>query len=194
MTKRADRFAIHFAILFLCVLLAMFALFHFMRANDGRAIEKSAFRFTGQQGVLNFTEAFQVNLFLIDLSLLLIVESVLIFIFVRYTVPALAISSGVIVALVFAGRGLFERGTIQHLFVRFARTEYAALGLGDIGLLFALNALLLAFLVAMMHHYQQFELDERAAASRAEPLEAAKPAPAAEAPAERPAEAPPSQV
>ena len=190
MTKRADRFAIHFVILFLCVLLAMFGLFHFMRANDGRAIEQSVFRFTGDKGVFNFTEAFRVNLFLIDLSLLLIVESVLIFIFVRYTVPALVISSG----LVLAGRGLFERETIQRFFVHFMRNEYTALGLGDVGLLFALNALLLAFLVAMMHHYQQLELRERVAASRAEPGDAAERPQEAEPTRERPTETPPSQV
>jgi hypothetical protein len=190
MTKRADRFAIHFAILFLCVLLAMFGLFHFMRANDGRAIEQSVFRFTNQKGVLNFTEAFHVNLFLIDLSLLLTVESLLLFIFVRYTVPALVISSGLIVGLVAAGHGLVERRTALRLFGRLARNEYAALGIGDVVLLFALNALLLAFLVAMMYHYQQLELDERAVADRAEAGDAAKRAPP-EAPREHPAEAPP---
>jgi hypothetical protein len=194
MTSRSDRFIIRFATLFLCVLLAMFALFHFMRANDGRAIEQSAFRFTNEQGVLNFSEAFRVNLLLIDLALILILECVVIFIFVRYTAPALLISSALVIVLVVAGRGLLEREAVQRLFIHFVRNEYAALRLRDIVLLFVLNGLLLAFLVGMMHHYQQLELHEQAARSRAEPDGAAEPARAAEPPRERPAGTPPSQV
>ncbi len=171
MSHRADRFVIHFAILFLCVLLAMFALFHFMRVNDGRRIQETwlSFLFPGpgnEGGTLDFGEAFRVNLFLINLSLILILESVLIFIFVRYTVPALVISSGVIVGLVAAGQRLFEREIVTRLFARLVRNEYAALGLREAVLLFLLNALLLAFMIAMMHHYRQLGLREQAAESQ----------------------------
>jgi hypothetical protein len=194
MTRRADRFAVHFAILFLCVLLTMFGLFHFMRANDGCAIEHSVFKFTGEQGQLNFSEAFRVNLFLIDLSLLLILESILIFIFVRYTAPALVISSVLIVGLVAAGRSLLKRGTVVRLFARLVRNDYTALGLHDVVLLFVLNALLLAFLVGMMHHYQQFEGHGHAPARPPKPADAPKAAPTVEAPTKRSPERPPSQV
>jgi len=148
MSHRTEKFVLQFTTLFLVVLLAMFALFLYMRHYDG-----SPFK----DGVLNFSEAFRVNLFLINLSLLLIVESLLIFIFVRYTVVALALSSGLVVGLMAAGQRVLDRETMRLWFSRLAHNEYASLGLRDVVMLFLLNALLLAFLVAMMHHYQDYE-------------------------------------
>jgi len=161
MMQRSDRFVIHFAILFLTVLLAMFALFHIMDYYDGTSVEGGA--------VYNFTEAFHVNLFLIDLSLLLVFESLLILLFVRYTVPALVGSSALVLVLVALGRRVFDQSTIMVIVAPFARTEHAALGHRHVVLLFVLNALLLSFLVAMMHHYQQFDVREEAARRQAGP-------------------------
>jgi hypothetical protein len=146
---RADRFLVHFAVLFLCVLLTMFALFHLMRINDGRAIDG---------GVLNFDEAFRVNLFIIDLSLLVVFESLLIFVFIRYTIPALVTSTVLVAVLSTVGRRLIGRGTVLRLFARLVRNEYAALGLSDIMFLFLLNALLIAFVVAITYHHQLLAL------------------------------------
>jgi hypothetical protein len=155
--RRADRFVIHFAILFLTVLLAMFGLYYLLDYYQGTPVEGG--------GALNFTDAFRVNLFLIDLSLLLVIESVLILLFVRYTAPALIASSAVV--LVFAavgGRSILGGASITVLLAPLARNGYAALGLRHVVLLLALNALLLAFLVAMMHHYQQLDQDRETAA------------------------------
>jgi hypothetical protein len=155
-TQRADRFLVHFAVLFLCVLLTMFALFHLMRANNGRAIGG---------GVLNFDEAFRVNLFIIDLSLLVVFESLLIFVFIRYTIPALVTSTVLVAVLSTVGRQLIGRDALLVLFARLVRNEYAALGLSDVVFLFLLNALLMAFVVAIMHHHQLIALhQEREAA------------------------------
>ena len=174
MSSRSNRFVIHFAILFLVVLLLMFALFHFMRHYDGRLIANTWLKvlFPGadeQGGILNFAEAFRVNLFLIDLSLILIVESLLIYLFLRYTVPAVIISSAATVALVAAGRHLSDPKAFKLISAWLVRNEYAALGHQDVVLLFMLNALLLAFMVAMMHHYHRIELHQEAARTRAAP-------------------------
>jgi hypothetical protein len=148
-TRRADRFVVHFAILFLTVLLAMFGLYHLLDYYQGTPVEGG--------GALNFTDAFRVNLFLIDLSILLVIESVLILLFVRYTAPALIVSSALVLVLAALGRDVFGHGRITVLLAPLARNDYAALGLRHVVLLLALNALLLAFLVAMMHHYQQLD-------------------------------------
>ena len=174
MSSRSNRFVIHFAILFLVVLLLMFALFHFMRHYDGRLIEdtwlKVLFAGPDEEGAtFNFAEAFRVNLFLVDLSLILIIESLLIYLFLRYTVPAVIVSSAATVALVSAGRHLFDRKIFKLISAWLVRNEYAALGHQDVVLLFTLNALLLAFMVAMMHHYHRIELHQEAARSRAAP-------------------------
>jgi hypothetical protein len=158
-TRRADRFVVHFAILFLTVLLAMFGLYHLMDRYQGAAGEGGT--------VLNLSEAFRVNLFLIDLSILLVIESVLILVFVRYTAPALIVSSAVVLVLAAIGPHVFGYQSITILLAPFARNEYAALGLRHVVLLFALNALLLAFLVAMMHHYQQLDQHRDAAVREA---------------------------
>jgi len=158
MTRRSERFVLHFAILFLTVLLAMFALFYVMRANDGRPIEG---------GTLNFSEAFKVNLFIIDLALLLVIESLLVFLFVRYTTPALVISSAALIALAAFRRRVFDHETATRLFAPFVRNSYARLGLRDAVLLLVLNAVLLAFLIAIMHTYHRLDLSE--ARKRAEP-------------------------
>lgn len=156
MRRRPDRFVLHFAVLFLCVLLAMLALFLYMRAHHGRPIEG---------GTLNFTRAFRINLFLINLSLLVVLESLLIFIFVRFTVPAVVISSVAILALVATRPQWFDRGVITRLFVPLVRSPYAALGLSDAVLLFLLNALLLAFMISMMQHHHRLDVREEAAAA-----------------------------
>jgi len=153
MTRRSERFVLHFAILFLTVLLAMFALFYVMRANDGRPIEG---------GTLNFSEAFKVNLFIIDLALLLVIESLLVFLFVRYTTPALVISSAALIALAAFRRRVFDHETATRLFAPFVRNSYARPVL-----LLVLNAVLLAFLIAIMHTYHRLDLSE--ARKRAEP-------------------------
>ena len=183
MMSRADRFVLHFTTLFLCVLLLMFGMFWFMRLNDGRAIAdtwlKGLFPQSAAQGaVFNFGEAFRVNLFIIDLSLLLVFESILILVFVRYTVPALLVSSGAIVAVAALGPQLALRDQITELLAPFVRNNYAALGLRDIAVLLFLNALLLAFMIAMRHHYQALQLHIHAATSPA----AANPSPPSPAP------------
>jgi len=187
MTSRADRFALQFAILFLSILLAMFGLFHLMRAYDGAHIADTwlriLFRGPGDEAggasdaVFNFTEAFRVNLFLIDLSLLLVVESILIFLFVRYTVPALLISCVGVLGVMGFGRGVLKHPALSSIVVLLTRNQYAQLGRNDAVLLVALNALLIAFLIAMMHHYRLLELEERLATASGNP----SPAPAAEA-------------
>jgi hypothetical protein len=168
MMNRADRFLAHFAILFLCVLLLMFGMFWFMRANDGRAIAdtwlKGLFPQSAAEGALfNFGEAFRVNLFIIDLSLLLVLESLLILLFVRYTVPALLISCVAMVIAAVFGPELALRDEITRLLAPLVRNNYAALGLRDTAVLLLLNALLLAFMIAMRHHYQALQLHVRAA-------------------------------
>jgi len=174
MISRADRFALQFAILFLCVLLSMFALYHLLSAYDG-------FRYAGtwltfllgepQQPdmALNFTEAFRVNLFLIDLSLLLVVESVLIFLFVRYTVQALLISCVGILGITGFGRGLLSHKGVSFVVLMLARNQHTRLEARDAVLLVALNALLISFLIAMMHHYRLLELEERLAKATGKP-------------------------
>ena len=166
MAKRAERFVLHFTMLFLVVLLAMCALFLFMRANHGKAIPG---------GVLDFGEAFRVNLFMIDLSLLLILESLLILIFVRHTAPALIASSCVVIVLAVAGGSLIGHETTALRFARLVSNEYAALGLRDVLMLFLLNGLLIAFMVAMMHHYQEAEIRQAAAGPVADDSEATEP-------------------
>ena len=147
-TPRADKFLLQFAALFLCVLLMMFALFHLMRAYDGHPI---------RGGVLNFDEMFRVNLFIIDLSLLIVFECLLILVFIRYTVPALVISTLVVTVLSTVGRRLIGRDTMLVVFARLVRNEYARLDLTDTTFLFLLNALLMAFMVAIMYHHQALD-------------------------------------
>jgi len=185
MTQRSERFAIHFAILFLTVLLVMFALFHIMRANDGRSVEG---------GTLNFAEAFRVNLFIIDLSLLLVAESLLVFLFVRYTAPALAFSTGVIIAVTAFRRPVLERETVTRLFAPFVRNAYAALHLRDALLLLVLNALLLAFMIAMMHHYHRLDAREERALKQAKSRPAPRNAPGPRPPQDERPRVPPPQV
>jgi len=197
MMSRADRFLLHFITLFLCVLLLMFAMFWLMRLNDGRAIADTWFKglfpqSAAEGAVFNFGEAFRVNLFILDLSLLLVFESILILIFVRYTVPALLISSAAIVTVAALGRRLALRDEITGLMAPFVRNNYAALGLRDTAVLLLLNALLLAFMIAMRHHYQALQLHVQTATTPA----GANPSPAtpaAEPDKGEPEERPPSE-
>ncbi|MBN1918566.1 MAG: hypothetical protein JW889_11715 [Verrucomicrobia bacterium] len=168
MTDRTDRFALQFAILFLSVLLAMFLLFHVMRAYDGVQISSTWLRlfFPGPSddtGVFDFSEAFHVNLFLIDLSLLLVVESLLAFVFVRHTVGALLVSCVGVLGVTGFGRGLMKHESVDNIVLLLTYNSYAQLTRHDGVLLVALNALLLAFLIAMMHHYRLIEFQEHLA-------------------------------
>jgi len=151
-TPRADRFLLQFAVLFLCVLLMMFALFHLMRAYDGHPM---------RDGVGSSDEMFHVNLFIIDLSLLIVFECLLILVFIRYTVPALVISTLAVVVLSTVGRQLIDRDTMLVVFARLVRNEYARLDLTDVTFLFLLNALLMAFMVAIMYHHQALALRQQ---------------------------------
>lgn len=175
-TPSADRFLLQFAVLFLCVLLMMFGLFHLMRAYDGHPI---------QGGVLNFDEMFRVNLFVIDLALLIVFECLLILVFIRYTVPALVISTVLVTVLSTVGRRLVGRDVMLPLFALLVRNEYARLDLTDILFLFLLNALLMAFMVAIMYHHQALALrrrQEEAEAARWSPRHDDAPAPGPDVP------------
>jgi hypothetical protein len=191
MTSRADTFALQFAILFLSILLAMFLLFHLMRAYDGTRVADTWLRVlfagsddadsrsgaadSGSEAVFNFTEAFHVNLFLINLSLLLVVESLLIFLFIRFTVPAMLISCAGVLGVMGFGRGLLTNERLNNLVLLLAHNQYAYLSRRDGAHLFALNALLIAFLVALMHHYRLLEVQERLAKASGTPPDAEAP-------------------
>ncbi len=135
MLDRPDNFIYHFFILFLIILLSMGLMFIWMINSESKQ---------------NFSELFRVNLFIIDLCLLILVETFLIYVFFRFTVISVTISMGLLIVFVSFGKKILTRQKLIQIFSPFADNKYATLGLSDAIILFILNSLILSFLITVI--------------------------------------------
>ena len=135
MFDRPDNFIYHFSILFLMILLSMGLMFIWMINSEPKQ---------------NFPELFRVNLFIIDLCLLILVETFLIYVFFRFTVISVTISMALLILFVIVGGNILNRQKLIQIFSPFVDNKYAALGLSDAIILFILNSLILSFLITVI--------------------------------------------
>ncbi len=135
MLDRTDNFIYHFSILFLIILLSMGLMFIWMTNSESKQ---------------NFSELFRVNLFIIDLCLLILVETFLIYVFFRFTIISVTISMGLLIVFMIVGKKILTRHKLIEIFSPFVDNKYATLGLSDAIILFILNSLILSFLITVV--------------------------------------------
>jgi hypothetical protein len=144
MAHASHKFIYHFLLIFLIVLLCMFGMHYalvWLSANTDGTTDKVVF---------DLDNLFRVNLFVIDLCVLLIVESLLILLFCRFTLPSMGIACVAMVTFLSLRPPIENTQIITRVFSPFIANRYAFLETADAILLFAINTLMLAFLVTVL--------------------------------------------
>ncbi len=144
MLHKSHKFIYHFLILFLAILLAMFGMYYGLakyqdyldRVNPGTA--------------LDVDRLFKVNLFVIDLCVLVIAETLMILLFYKYTLPSIGIASVMMIALVSLKDFSISNELITSVFSPFIENKYAFLGTSDVVMLIILNTLILTFMITVL--------------------------------------------
>ena len=154
----SHKFIYQFLIFFLLVLLAMFGMYYGLvqymnyvdRANPAVFIDAG--------------RLFKVNLFMVDLCVLVIAESLLILLFCTYTLSSIGVSTVVVVMLLWLKEFSFSSSVITRIFSPFVANNYAFLDTCDAVVLILLNTLLLCFLITVL--LKEGELEGIAALKR----------------------------
>ena len=144
MLLRSNRFIWHFLILFLTILLAMFGMYH------GLVKYQDYLDRVNPEVALDVGHLFKVNLFVIDLCVLVLVESLMILLFCRYTLPSISTASILIIVLLFLKDLPITNKLIMRLLSPFAANKYAFLNISDVIVLIMINTLVLTFLITVM--------------------------------------------
>lgn len=157
MLDSSNHFLFRFFILFLCILLLMFVMFAVMahysedRQKEGAAPSDSE---TGlgmaYRPTRDLTGLYRANLFVINLCLLILGETLLIVVFVKYAVPATLIATLLVVFVGVQPSGTLRSEVVPSLVSRFVTNRYATLSHSDLVLLVILNSLIMAFLMSVL--------------------------------------------
>jgi hypothetical protein len=99
---------------------------------------------------IDFDNLFRVNLFIIDLSALLIAESLIILLFYRFTFPSIGISCLAMIVFLSLRAPIEYSRFITRIFSPFIANRYAFLETTDVILLIMINTLMLSFLVTVV--------------------------------------------
>ena len=99
---------------------------------------------------------FKVNLFVIDLCVLVIAETVLIFLFVRFTLPSVGITSFLLIFVLLVKDVPAFRARIDDLLSPFIGNKFAYLDRVDAMVLILINTLILAFLLTVLIKEEEF--------------------------------------
>lgn len=157
MLDSSNHFLCRFFILFLCILLLMFVMFAVMGRTGGdreqgslapAATEKG--REKADEAVRDLTGLYRANLFVINLCLLILGETLLIVVFVKYAVPATLIATLLVVFVAVQPSGKVRSEVVPSLLSRFVTNRYATLSHSDLVLLVILNSLIMAFLMSVL--------------------------------------------
>lgn len=157
MLDSSNRFLCGFFILFLGILLLMFVMLAVIGRTGGdpeqgslapAAAEKE--REQADETIRDLTGLYRANLFIINLCLVVLGETLLIVVFVKYTVPATLIAILMVVFLGIQPSDKLRREVFPSLLSRFVTNRYATLSHSDLVLLVMLNGLIMAFLVSVL--------------------------------------------
>jgi len=160
MLENSRHFIYSFLILFLCVLFLMFGMFavvtHFdpdvhggkgfstasEKQRESSAAAKDTFR--------DLTALYRANLFAIDLCLIVLVETSLIILFVKFTVPAAVVATLLMVFMTLNVSEEWRSESLQRFFSRFVTNRYATLSHTEMLLLTILSGTIMAFLMSVL--------------------------------------------
>jgi len=144
MSRTTNKFIYEFLLIFLIMLLCMFGM-HYWLVEYTNSPEREA------SAIMFDTDSlFKANLFVIDLCLLIIAESLLILLFYRFTLPSIGISCiGMVLFLSFRSP-IENTRIITNTFSPFISNKYAFLETSDFILLLIINTVMLAFLMTVL--------------------------------------------
>lgn len=157
MLDSSNRFLYGFFILFLCILLLMLVMVAVMvRYNadtEEEGVPSSASekgREKAEAGSRDLTGLYRANLFVINLCLVVLGETLLMVVFVRYTVPATLIATLIVLFVGFQPSDKLRMEMFPRFMSRFVTNRYATLSHSDLVLLVILNGLIMAFLMSVL--------------------------------------------
>ena len=160
MLDTSARFLYRFFILFLSILLLMFVMFAVMVHYDSD-MEKTEnpVEASGEEGELpeqkggglgDLTPLYRANLFAINLCLIVVAETLLIMLFVKYTVPATLVATLTIIFMTFRAGQRLRSDMIPGVLSPLVTNRYATLSHTDLMLLIILSGLIMAFLMSVL--------------------------------------------
>jgi len=155
MLHKSHNFIYHFLIFFLAVLLTMFGMYYGLIQYTNYVDRANPAVF------INVDRLFKVNLFIIDLCVLVIVESLLILLFYTYPLPSIGVSTAVAVILLWLREFTISSRLITRVFTPFINNRYAFLDTSDVVVLIILNTLLLCFMITVLMREGELEGIER---------------------------------
>ncbi len=174
MLEISSRFLYSFFALFLGVLLLMFVMFAVMvhydpdvtaQGNIPAALgEDEEPREERGGGLRDLTPLYRANLFTINLCLIVLAETLLIVLFVKYTVPAALLATAAVVLSMMNVTDGLRRNAMPAFLSRLVTNRYATLSYTDLILLIMLSGLIMAFLISVL-------LKEASSDRRSEPRE-----------------------
>lgn len=160
MPDRSAHFIFAFFILFLSILFLMFVMFavitHFDpdvqvgRASPTASGETRQPSEAKKGGLPDLTPLYRANLFAIDLCLIVLAETVLIILFVKFTVPATLIATLATIFMTLKVSNRFRSDPLPEFLSRLVTNRYATLSHTDMMLLIILSGLIMSFLVSVL--------------------------------------------
>ncbi len=144
MLHKSHNFIYHFLILFLAVLLVMFGMYYALLEYSDY-VKRESPRVSVDVGHL-----FKVNLFIIDLCLLMIIETLLILLFYKYTLSSMSVASVLLILFLMASNKWETRRAIVGALTPFISNKTASLDMADALILIIVNTLLLSLLVTVL--------------------------------------------
>lgn len=144
MPRKYHNFIYEFLLIFLITLLLMFGM-HYILVHY--AISKEI---EGTWAFFDWSNLFKVNLFVINLCILLITETLLILAFYKYTLPSIGISCVTMIFFLSLKSPLENSRIIARIFSPLASNKYAFLDLTDLILILIINTVMISFLVTVL--------------------------------------------
>lgn len=171
MLDSSNRFLYGFSILFLCILLLMLVMVAVMVRYNADAEKEGVSppasekgREEAEAGSQDLTGLYRANLFVINLCLVVLGETLLMVVFMKYTVPATLIATLIVLFVGFQPNDKLRREMFPRLLSRFVTNRHATLSHSDLVLLVILNGLIMAFLMSVLlkEHLPKTESEEPA--------------------------------
>jgi hypothetical protein len=160
MLNTSNRFIFGFFAVFLCILLVMFVMFALMvhydpdsqagEALPGDSDESPRQPDRKQVDYHDLTPLYRANLFAIDLCLIVMAEMLLIILFVKFTMPATAVATFLILLTTFKAGDVLRRKAASGVLSRLVTNRYATLSHTDMLLLMILSGLIISFAVGVI--------------------------------------------
>lgn len=137
-------FIYEFLLIFLITLLLMFGM-HYVLVHY--AVSKEI---EGTWAFFDWNNLFKVNLFVIALCILLVIETLLIVAFYRYTLPSIGISCVSLIIFLSLKSPLENSRIITKIFSPLVSNKYAFLDITDLVLILIINTVMISFLVTVL--------------------------------------------